>query len=100
MRKTVVTTITLVAALVLAAGCNKPSASEKEAAARAEQAAAAVIATNHADTLAMQQSILDAKVLQSQYAIMGDSAAVKAFDNAFETYLKRHDSALWQQIFN
>lgn len=99
MRKTVVTTITLVAALVLAAGCNKPSASTR-AAARAEQAAAAVIATNHADTLAMQQSILDAKVLQSQYAIKGDSAAVKAFDSAFEAYLKEHDSALWQQIFN
>ena len=98
MRKTVVTTIALVA-LLLAAGCNKPSASEKEAAARAEQAAAAVIATNHADTLAMQQSILDAKVLQSQYAIKGDSGEVKAFDNAFEAYLKEHDSALWQQIF-
>ena len=99
MRKTVVTTIALVA-LLLAAGCNKPSASEKEAAARAEQAAAAVIATNHADTLAMQQSILDAKGLQSQHAIKGDSGAVKAFDNAFEAYLKEHDSALWQQIFN
>ena len=98
MRKTVVTTIALVA-LLLATGCNKPSASEKEAAARAEQAAAAVIATNHADTLAMQQSILDAKVLQSQYAIKGESGAVKAFDNAFEAYLKEHDSALWQQIF-
>ena len=100
MRKTFVTTRTLVLALVLAADYNKPSASEKEAAARAEQAAAAVIATNHADTLAMQQSILDAKVLQSQYAIKGDSAAVKAFDSAFEAYLKEHDSALWQQIFN
>ena len=52
------------------------------------------------NTLAMQQSILDAKVLQSQYAIKGDSGAVKAFDNAFEAYLKEHDSALWQQIFN
>ena len=98
MRKTVVTTIALVA-LLLAAGCNKPSASEKEAAARAEQAAAAVIATNHADTLAMQQSILDAEGLQSRYASKGDSGAVKAFDNAFEAYLKEHDSALWQQIF-
>lgn len=96
MRKYVV--MTAAAALLTLAGCGK-SASEKEAEACAAKAAAAVIATDHADTLALQQSILDAKVQQSQYAVKGDSAAVKAFDEAFEAYLKEHDNALWQQIF-
>ena len=99
MRKTVVTTIALVA-LLLAAGCNKPSASEKEAAARAEQAAAAVIATNHADTLAMQRSILDAKAAQSEYALMGDSVAVEIFDEEFKKYVAEHNARLAGQMFD
>lgn len=90
--------MTAAAAMLMLAGCGK-SASEKEAEACAAKAAAAVIATDHADTLALQQSILDAKVQQSQYAVKGDSAAVKAFDKTFEAYLKEHDNALWQQIF-
>ena len=41
----------------------------------------------------------DAKAKQSVYALKRDSAAVRAFDEAFRSYLKEKDRPLYNSIF-
>ena len=65
-----------------------------EARTRAAEAAQRLIATSHADTVAMQHSILDAKAVQSEYMMAGDTAAVRAFDEAFGAKLRAEDPEL------
>ena len=42
----------------------------------------------------MQHSILDAKAIQSEYIMAGDTAAVRAFDEAFRSKLRADDPEL------
>ena len=42
---------------------------------------------------------MDAKAKQSVYALKRDSAAVRAFDDAFLSYLKEKDKILYHAIF-
>ena len=42
---------------------------------------------------------MDAKARQSVYALKRDSAAVRAFDEAFRSYLKEKDPSLYRSIF-
>ena len=42
---------------------------------------------------------MDAKAKQSAYALKRDSAAVRAFDEAFRSYLKEKDRPLYNSIF-
>ena len=62
-------------------------------------AAQQLIDTDHSDTIALQHRILEAKVVQSEYVIAGDSIAVEAFDEAFRDYLMLHDGSLAEAIF-
>jgi menaquinone-dependent protoporphyrinogen IX oxidase len=80
-------------------GCSTCSTRSGEARQRAEKAAQELISTNHADTIALEAKILDAKSIQGEYAILGDSAAVKAFDEAFRNYVKQHDDSLARAMF-
>lgn len=85
------------------AGCagNEHADSNADAARQsATEAAARLVAVNHSDTLAMQHAILDARAVAGQYQLAGDTAAVRAFDEAFEQYLAQHDTALHDAIFN
>ena len=43
--------------------------------------------------------LMDAKAKQSVYALKRDSAAVRAFDEAFSVYLKEKDPQLYHSIF-
>ena len=49
--------------------------------------------------VAMERAVMDAKAKQSVYALQRDSAAVWAFDEAFSSYLKEKDRALYNSIF-
>ncbi len=92
--------ILLAATAVLALAACRHSPHADEARQRASEAAAKVVGTNPTDTLAMQRSILDAKAVQSEYALMGDSVAVEIFDEEFQKYVAEHNARLAGQMFN
>ncbi|MBQ9575345.1 MAG: hypothetical protein IJV11_00545 [Muribaculaceae bacterium] len=89
-----------VAALLLLAACaHEKSPLDAEARDSGMRAAAALVAVDHTDTMAMERAVMDAKAKQSVYALKRDSAAVRAFDEAFRAYLKEKDHSLYQSIF-
>lgn len=93
----------LLAAAALVSGCGGGSSATStraaEARARAIEAAARLIATSHTDTMAMQHAILDAKAMQSEYILAGDTAAVRAFDEAFREKIGTEDPDLASAVF-
>lgn len=90
----------LAAVLLLTAGCaEKKSPLDAEARDSGMRAAAALVAVDHTDTMSMERAVMDAKAKQSVYALQRDSAAVKAFDEAFRSYLKEKDRPLYHSIF-
>ena len=99
MRKLIYIFATMVVAGVLY-GCScAPDTRADEARERAVVAAQQLIDTDYSDTIALQHRILEAKVVQSEYVIAGDSIAVEAFDEAFRDYLMLHDGSLAEAIF-
>ena len=99
MRKLIYIFATMVVAGVLY-GCScAPDTRADEARERAVVAAQQLIDTDHSDPIALQHRILEAKVVQSEYVIAGDSIAVEAFDEAFRDYLMLHDGSLAEAIF-
>ena len=93
----------LLAAATLVSGCGGGSSATStraaEARTRAIEAAAKLIATSHTDTMAMQHAILDAKAVQSEYILAGDTAAVRAFDEAFREKIGNDDPDLASAVF-
>lgn len=90
----------ILAVTILLAGCaEKKSPLDAEARDSGMRAAAALVAVDHTDTLSMERAVMDAKAKQSVYALKRDSAAVRAFDEAFRSYLKEKDRSLYQSIF-
>ena len=89
------------ATVACSSGCSSSTSSPHadEARERAVAAAKELIATDHADTMALQHKLLDAKAIQSKYAIDGDSGAVNAFDEAFREYVTKNDASLAHAIF-
>ena len=86
--------------LLLLVGCREQkSPRDAEARDSGMRAAAALVAVDHTDTLAMECAVIDAKAKQSVFALARDSAAVRAFDEAFRAYLKAKDQLLYQAIF-
>ena len=98
MMKRLLYIVTLIA--VLMAGCaEKKSPLDAEARDSGMRAAAALVAVDHTDTMAMERAVMDAKAKQSVFALQRDSAAVRAFDEAFRSYLKEKDRPLYNSIF-
>ena len=86
--------------LVAMASCaEKKSPLDAEARDCGMRAAAALVAVDHTDTISMERAVMDAKAKQSSYALKRDSAAVRAFDEAFRSYLKEKDRPLYNSIF-
>ena len=97
MRHLLYLAVTLV---LLMAGCaEKKSPLDAEARDSGMRAAAALVAVDHSDTMSMERAVMDAKAKQSAYALKRDSAAVRAFDEAFRSYLKEKDRPLYHSIF-
>ncbi len=86
-------------ALVLGGCAEKKSPLDAEARDSGMRAAAALVAVDHTDTMSMERAVMDAKAKQSVYALKRDSAAVRAFDEAFRSYLKEKDKLLYHSIF-
>ena len=99
MRKLIYIFATMVVAGVLYGCPCAPDTRADEARERAVVAPQQLIDTDHSDTIALQHRILEAKVVQSEYVIAGDSIAVEAFDEAFRDYLMLHDGSLAEAIF-
>ena len=91
--------ILLLAVLVVGGCAEKKSPLDAEARDSGMRAAAALVAIDHTDTMSMERAVMDAKAKQSVYALKWDSAAVRAFDEAFRSYLKEKDRPLYQSIF-
>ena len=91
--------IVAVLAVVLAGCGEKKSPQDAEARDSGMRAAAALVAVDHTDTMSMERAVMDAKAKQSVYALKRDSAAVRAFDEAFRSYLKEKDRPLYQSLF-
>ena len=91
--------IVAVMAVVLAGCGEKKSLLDAEARDSGMRAAAALVAVDHTDTMSMERAVMDAKAKQSVYALKRDSAAVRAFDEAFRSYLKEKDRPLYQSLF-
>ena len=89
----------MTAVLLLGACAGEKSPLDAEARDSGMRAAAALVAVDHTDTMAMERAVMDAKAKQSVYALKRDSAAVKAFDESFRAYLKEKDKPLYQSIF-
>ena len=86
--------------VLLSGGCaEKKSPQDAEARDSGMRAAAALVAVDHTDTMSMERAVMDAKAKQSVYALQRDSAAVRAFDEAFRAYLKEKDRPLYNSIF-
>jgi len=87
-------------AVLIMVGCTQEkSPLDAEARDSGMRAAAALAAVDHTDTMVMERAVMDAKAKQSAYALQRDSAAVRAFDEAFRSYLKEKDRLLYQSIF-
>ena len=86
--------IALLVALALTTACASKNGSEdtkaltQKAIATATKAAKAVVETNHSDTLAMQNAILEAKAMQSEFQVTGDTAVINSYNRAFKKYLQ------------
>ncbi len=90
----------LILAVAFTVGCaEKKSPLDAEARDSGMRAAAALVVVDHTDTMAMERAVMDAKAKQSAFALKRDSAAVRAFDEAFRSYLKEKDRPLYQSIF-
>ena len=91
--------ILLMMALLLVGCGEKKSPLDAEARDSGMRAAAALVAVDHTDTMSMERAVMDAKAKQSVYVLKRDSAAVRAFDEAFRSYLKEKDRPLYQSLF-
>lgn len=89
----------LIVAMCMGSCGEKKSPLDAEARDSGMRAAAALVAVDHTDTMSMERAVMDAKSKQSVYALKRDSAAVRAFDEAFRSYLKEKDHLLYQAIF-
>ncbi len=89
----------LLIAAMMGSCAEKKSPLDAEARDSGMRAAAALVAVDHTDTMSMERAVMDAKAKQSVYALKRDSAAVRAFDEAFRSYLKEKDKPLHQAIF-
>ena len=77
----------------------QPVADPGDAVAQGHQAAWNVAHTDHADTIALQRAILDARALHDQFVLMGQDDAASDFEQAFIDSLRRVDPSLAREIF-
>ena len=54
---------------------------------------------DHADTIALQRAILDARAQHDQFVLMGQDDAASDFEQAFIDSLRRVDPGLAREIF-
>ena len=72
---------------------------EAEITALAEGAAERIAYSDHSDTLAMQEAIMDARAQHSALVIAGNKDGAKTYDEALRNRLMKLDAQLCDSIF-
>lgn len=99
MRKIFLPLLCLAMATAVTACKDEESPRGEQAARQGLEAAMRLVAVDRGDTLAMEQCLLEARAVASQYLIMDDTLAVAEFDRAFKLYLDENDPQLSREIF-
>ena len=96
MKKYNIGKLAAVAMLALLAGCGGKATSplSQQAKQRAVKAAKNVEAIDPTDTFAIQQALVEAAGLRSQYLLKDDSIAARDFDEAFLIHLQKNNPSL------
>lgn len=90
----------ILCALAIISGCKSSSSKYAAEAQKAGTEAAKRVCDNASkDDMTLEGIILDAKVAQSKYMTLNDTAAVNEFDRAFRSYIKQHNDTLAKKIF-
>ena len=84
---------------VAAPACTSAPEVDPDIARQAGEAARAVAETDHADTLALQRAIVDARVQADKFLLTGNPDAAEQFEQAFADSLKVYDPQLANEIF-
>ena len=84
---------------VAAPACTSAPEVDPDIARQAGEAARAVAETDHADTLALQRAIVDARVQADKFLLAGNPDAAEQFEQAFADSLKAYDPKLSNEIF-
>ncbi len=82
--------VLILLALVASCGGKETSPLSQQAKQRAVKAAKNVEAIELADTFAIQQALVEAAGLRSQYLLKDDEIAARDFDEAFMSHLQKH----------
>ena len=101
--RTITWALALLVVISVGYGCKSKKSQESpllgKAIEKATEAAKQVVETDHSDTLAMQDAILDAKVQQAEFQVARDTAAINAFNRTFKKYLQKNDPTLAKDMF-
>lgn len=94
--------ITALAATVGAfTACGKKHSPDSvKAQAQAVEAVERIVEIDSTDTMALQNELLRAEALRSQYTISGDSAAAKDFDQSFRDALIQKKPQMAKALFS
>lgn len=91
----------LAVALCSAASCaKKQSANSVKAQAQAVEAVNRIVDIDSTDTMALQNELLRAEALRSQYTIDGDSIAAQDFDQTFREALIQKAPQMAKTLFS
>lgn len=84
-----------------AAGCAQSEGSIlcDEARNRAIDAAQALLSCDSTNIMQLQDKLLNARSIRSEYLLIGDTAAADTFDIAFKQYVRHNGKNLADQIF-
>lgn len=90
--------------MAMTVGCiskknSKPLPLAKKATQVATKMAKQLVETDHNDTLAMQNCILEAKAQQAEFQAARDTAAINSYNRAYKKYLMKNDPQLAKEIF-
>ena len=76
----------------------KESPLSKEAKEKGVVSAQVFLNVDTADEMALQKSLLDAKVVESHYRLIKDTLAANDFEEAFLSYVKAHNAQLASRL--
>ena len=87
--------------ILSASGCTGQQGSIlcDEARDRAIDAAQALLDCDSTNIMQLQDRLLNARSIRSEYMLIGDTAAADTFDTAFRQYVRIHGRSMADQIF-
>lgn len=96
MKKSVLMIIVIV---FITSSCSCKSKEKELARQKGIEAAARLINIDKDNQMALQKCILEAKAIQSEYIIAGDTVIAEEFEKAYVEYIENNDSLLAKEMF-